>query len=80
MIKDARKHTRKLFDEHRDLSDPKAIQKQVKIAEQAETILRRNIVQANKQGDKYVLNITADKEVNYNDSIKDKKKQPAQKL
>lgn len=82
-IVDCRRHTRLAFGQNRAETDPKTIQKMIKTAEQVEIIVRRNVVQGRrKHGEDhtFVLNLTADKEINSNDTIKSACGQPAQKL
>ncbi|KAI8891915.1 hypothetical protein BC833DRAFT_613045, partial [Globomyces pollinis-pini] len=80
---EAKVHIKAKYMEHKDESDLEKIAGLIKFANQTEIILRRNIVQAWERKDSpgtYVLNLTDDKEINDNESIKSKKGQPAQDI
>ena len=81
---DARQYTRQQFYKNAQVSDPKELEKLIKVGQQAIMIITRNIVQGIKKPgteDTFVLQITPDKEINSNDTIKMKGcGQPAQRI
>jgi complex III assembly factor LYRM7 len=75
-------HIRNQFELHRNETDQEKIHELLKIGNQVETIVRKNVVQAwQKPNDPstYVLNLTPEKEINDNATIKTKSGQPAMK-
>ncbi|KAI9017861.1 hypothetical protein BC832DRAFT_545860 [Gaertneriomyces semiglobifer] len=83
-LKNAKTFTRSKFLEQKDVTDPAELEKLVKVAQQSATIVRRNIVQGVKktqEDDTYVLKLDENKEINSNDTIKQRGKgQPAQRV
>ncbi|KAJ3158868.1 hypothetical protein HDU86_002556 [Geranomyces michiganensis] len=84
-ISQARKHTRQQFLAQANETDAAKIAQLIKVANQAATIIRKNVVQGVKDttrtdGDVYKLKIDSEKEVNSNDTIRTaNKRQPAQR-
>ncbi|KAJ8329060.1 hypothetical protein BDV3_006285 [Batrachochytrium dendrobatidis] len=72
-IIDAAKATRLEYFKNKDEQDPAKIDQLIQIAQQARTIISRNIVQgvqAKSNSDLYSLRITDETEINSNDTIK----------
>ncbi|KAJ3180286.1 hypothetical protein HDU87_002165 [Geranomyces variabilis] len=84
-ITQAREHTRQQFLAQANETDAAKIAQLVKVANQAATIIRKNIVQGVKDtgrtdGDVYKLRLDSEKEINDNDTIRTATlRQPAQR-
>eukprot|EP00842_Homolaphlyctis_polyrhiza_P003473 jgi/Hompol1/4126/HPOL_006969-RA len=72
-IRAAAKYTREQFLKNKDVSDPAKLAELIKVAQDAQTIVIRNVVQGMRKSsdpDTYTLRMTPDKELGSNDSIK----------
>ncbi|KAI8818503.1 uncharacterized protein EV422DRAFT_537290 [Fimicolochytrium jonesii] len=79
-IRSARQYTRDQFLKSAKETDPAAITKLVTTANQAATIIRRNVVQGvRKREDTFQLRLDEEKEINDNESIRSRKGQPPQR-
>lgn len=71
LIREASKEIKKKFNENKFEQSSTKIEEFLKIANQTEVIIRRNVVQGNRREgtDVFELNLTSDKEINLNETI-----------
>ncbi|KAI9202150.1 uncharacterized protein BJ171DRAFT_515031 [Polychytrium aggregatum] len=70
-LRASRVHTRNEYIKNKDVADAAQLEQMIKVAQQAATIIRKNIVQGVKssESEKFQIRIHEDTEINSNDTI-----------